>query len=54
MLDGLYVKTLPAVQEIACKAGVLGLIPVLGRFHGEADGNPLQHSCPGNPMDRGV
>ena len=30
------------------------LIPVLGRSPGEANGNPLQYSCLGNPMDRGA
>ena len=29
-----------------------GLIPGLGRFPGEINGNPLQYSCLGNPMDR--
>ena len=29
-----------------------GLIPGLGRSPGEGDGNPLQYSCLGNPMDR--
>ena len=28
-------------------------IPGLGRSAGEANGNPLQYSCLGNPMDRG-
>ena len=31
-----------------------GLIPGLGRFPGEGNGNPLQYSCLGNPMDRGA
>ena len=31
-----------------------GLIPGLGRFPGEGHGNPLQYSCPENPMDRGA
>ena len=31
-----------------------GLIPGLGRSCGEGNGNPLQYSCLGNPMDRGV
>ena len=26
----------------------------LGRFPGEGHGNPLQYSCPENPMDRGA
>ena len=31
-----------------------GLIPGSGRSPGEGDGNPLQYSCLGNPMGRGV
>ena len=37
----------------ACNVGDLGLIPGLGRSPGEGNGNPLQHSCLENPMDRG-
>ena len=32
----------------------LGSIPGLGRSPGEKNGNPLQHSCLENPMDRGA
>ena len=32
----------------------VGLIPGLGRFPGEGNGNPLQYSCLGNPLDRGA
>ena len=32
----------------------LGLIHGLGRSPGEENGNPLQYSCLGNPMDRGA
>ena len=35
-------------------AGDLGSIPGLGRCPGEGNGNPLQYSCLGNPMDRGA
>ena len=35
----------------ACNAGDLGPIPGSGRSPGEGNGNPLQHSCLGNPMD---
>ena len=38
----------------ACNLGDLGLIPGLGRSPGEGNGNPLQHSCLENPMDRGA
>ena len=31
-----------------------GLIPGLGRFPGERNGNPLQYSCLGNPTNRGA
>ena len=30
-----------------------GLIPGSGRSPGEGNGNPLQYSCLGNPMDKG-
>ena len=32
----------------------VGLIPGSGRSPGEGNGNPLQQSCLGNPMDRGA
>ena len=35
-------------------AGDEGSISVLGKSPGEGNGNPLQYSCLGNPMDRGV
>ena len=41
-------------KESACNAGDLGLIPDLGRSHGEGNGNPLQQSCLENPMDTGA
>ena len=31
----------------------MGLMPGLGRSPGEGNGNPVQYSCLGNPMDRG-
>ena len=34
--------------------GDTGLIPRSGRSLGEGNGNPLQYSCLGNPMDRGA
>ena len=42
------VKNLPAKTEDS------GSIPGLGRFPGDGNGNPLQCSCLGNPMDRGA
>ena len=48
ILGGSVVKNLPA------NVGVAGSIPGLGRSPGEGNGNPLQYSYLGNPMDRGV
>ena len=41
-------------KESAYQAGDAGLIPGLGRFPGQGNGNPLQYPCLGNPMDRGA
>ena len=38
----------------ACNVEDLGSISELGRSPGEGNGNSLQYSCLGNPMDRGV
>ena len=35
-------------------AGDTGLITGSGRVPGEGNGNPLQYSCLGNPIDRGA
>ena len=42
------------VKASACNAGDPGLILGLGRSPGEGNGNPLQYSCLGNPMDGGA
>ena len=47
----LVVKNPPAN---AGDARDLGSIPGLGRSPGVENGNPLQYSCLGNPMDRGA
>ena len=41
-------------KESACNAGDSDLISQSGRSPGEGNGNPLQYSCLGNPMDRGA
>ena len=41
-------------KESAYNAGDLDSIPWLGRSPGKGNGNPLQCSCLGNPMDRGA
>ena len=40
-------------KESTCNAGDLGLIPGSERSPAEGNGNPLQYSYLGNPMDRG-
>ena len=46
---GSVVKNLPAN---AGGTGDTSLIPGLGRSPGAGNGNPLEYSCLGNPMDR--
>ena len=41
-------------KEFTCNAGDRDSIPGSGRSPGGGHGNPLQHSCLENPMDRGV
>ena len=45
---GSVVKNLPG------NSGDIGLIPGLGGSPGKENGNPLQYSCLGDPMDRGT
>ena len=40
--------------NLPASAGYIGSIPGLGRSPGEGNGNTLQYSCLGNPMDRGA
>ena len=42
------------VKNLPANAGDVGSIPGLGRSSGEGNGNPLQYSRLGNPMDRGA
>ena len=42
------------VKNPPVNAGDPGLIPRLGRFPGEENGNPPQYSCLENSMDRGA
>ena len=42
------------VKNTSADAEDVGLIPGSGRFHGGGNGNPLQYSCLGNPMERGA
>ena len=45
-LGGSVVKNTPTNADVDS-------IPGSGRYPGEGNGNPLQYSCLGNPMDRG-
>ena len=40
------------IKNLPTNVGDMGSIPGLGRSPGERNGNPLQDSCLGNPMDR--
>ena len=42
-----------AAKNLPANAGDAGSIPELGRPLGERNGNPLQYSCWGSPMNRG-
>ena len=42
------------VANSSANAGDMGLIPGSGRYPGKGNGNLLQYSCLGNPMDRGA
>ena len=42
------------INNLPDNAGDMGLIPGLGRYPGEGNGNPVQYSCLANPMDRGA
>ena len=41
-------------KESACQCSRRGFNSELGRSPGVGNSNPLQHSCLGNPMDRGA
>ena len=41
-------------KNLPANVGDSGLIPRLGRSPGEGNGNPLQYSSLGNPLDRGA
>ena len=42
------------LKNLPVKAGDAGSIPGPGRSPGEGNGNPLQYSCLGDPMERGT
>jgi len=48
----LYLPGGSAVNNLPANAGDPGSIPGWGGSPGEGNGNPLQYSCLGNPMNR--
>jgi len=48
------VKNPPTMQETTCNTRDMGLVSWSGRSPGEGNGNSLQYSSLGNPMDRGA
>ena len=42
------------ITNLPANAGDVCLIPRLGRSPGGGNGNPLQHSCLGNTIDKGA
>ena len=42
------------VKNPPASTGDTSSIPGSGRYPGKGNGNPLQYSCLGNPMDRGA
>ena len=61
-VNGWSCVSLPAIyfpggsdgKAFACNGEDPGSIPGSGRFPGEENGNPLQHSCLKYPMDGGA
>ena len=43
-----------SIKNLSASAGDMGSNPRFGKFPGEGNGNPLQYSYLGNPMDRGT
>ena len=42
------------VKNLSANVGDMGLMPLLGRYPGGGNGNPLQYSCQGNPIAGGA
>ena len=49
-----YMNLVTQMEESACSAGDLGLIPGSGRSPGEGNGNLLKYSCLKNSKDKGA
>ena len=44
-------KGSPTKLDTTCTSADMGLIPGSGKSHGEGNGNPLEYSCLGNPIN---
>ena len=59
-LNGVRVRVLlgfpggSVVKNLPANTGDKSSLPGPGRSSGEGNGNPVQYSCLGNPMDRGA
>ena len=51
-LASLVIQSVKNPPTITCNVGNMGLIPGSGRSPEAGNGNPLQYSCLGNPVDR--
>ena len=51
---GLGLAGSSVVKKMPASAGDVSLLPESRRCPGGGNGNPLQYSCLGNPMDRGA
>ena len=49
-----WLKKKKKKKNLPANTGNGSLTPRLGRSLGKGNGNSLQHSCLGNPMDRGA
>ena len=54
VMAGRFFTRKSAVKNLPANAGDMGLLSGSGRARGEGNGNPLQYSCLGNPVDRGA
>ena len=57
LIDNIVLMGFPSgtvVKNLPTNAGDMSLISGSGISPGEGNGNPLQHSSLGNPMDRGA
>ena len=52
--DSVVKKKKERKKNLLVNSGDMGSIPGLGKSPGKGNGNPFQHTCLENPMDRGA